>query len=88
MSGLVILDTWPRNKRESIRVQLCEFQGRPVIDIRTWFDPGTGELKPGRIGITLGVKHLAPLADALVAAYDHATRAGLVSEGDASDAPR
>lgn len=64
MSGDIIIAQWPRNARETIMVKLGEYQGNPVFDIRTWYDGGDG-LKPGRSGITLALKHLPQMAEAV-----------------------
>ena len=45
-----VIAEWPRNSRETIRVSLGEYQGHPTIDVRVWFDPGDGRLRPGKPG--------------------------------------
>ena len=69
---------WPRNNRETVRVQLSIYGERPVIDCRVWFPDQRGELKPGRSGLTLSVKHLPPLAEGLAKALTEAKSRGLV----------
>jgi hypothetical protein len=61
----VTVASWPKNRRETLRVRLDEYQGRPTVDIRTWWTDGAGELKPGRAGITVAVRHLPDLSLAL-----------------------
>ena len=71
----VTVAEWRRNSRETIRVQLDEYQGCATIDVRSWYAADDGELRPGRSGITLSVRHLPKLADAvgqaLAAAREH-----------------
>jgi hypothetical protein len=69
---------WPRNSREIVRVSLTTYNGHPVVDIRTWYRDRAGDTKPGRAGLTLGMKHLPDLADALARALAEATARGLV----------
>ena len=84
----LIVAQWPRNGRETIIVKLGEYQGNAIVDVRTWFDGGDG-LKPGRSGITLAVRHLPVLADAMAKALTMALASGTltsatVTTGDAS----
>ena len=78
MSSDIIVSTWPRNSRETVIVKLGEYQGNATIDVRTWNDDGDG-LKPGRSGITLAVRHLPALADAVGKALATATASGLIA---------
>lgn len=72
----VIIAEWPRNKREVIRVSLDEYQGRKTIDCRCWWHDDHGELKPGRSGLTLALKHLPKLAQSLANALAQANALG------------
>lgn len=74
----LIIAQWPRNIRESLRVTLDEFRGRPIIDIRCWYWNEAGELKPGRSGITVSTRHLEQLAAAIVEAAKQAKERGLI----------
>jgi hypothetical protein len=69
---------WPRNARESIRVSLGEFNGTQTVDIRVWFAAPGEQLRPGRAGITLGMRHLPQIADALMRALAEAERRGIL----------
>ena len=70
---------WPRNTREVIRVTVEIYQGQPVFSVRIWYRTPEGSLRPGKDGITLGVKHLAPLLDNLVVSYALTCAAGLIT---------
>lgn len=72
MAQCQIIDEWPRNARETIRVSLSEFNGTPTVDIRVWFNDGASGMKPGKSGITLSTKHLPKLAAALASALGEA----------------
>jgi hypothetical protein len=76
-----LISQWDRNKREVIRVELDHYNGRHIVGIRVWYRDGD-DLKPSRTGLTVSVKHLAPLAMALSLALDAAQDAGLIDGGD------
>jgi hypothetical protein len=61
--GLIVAD-WKRNGREVIRVALDQFNGCQTINGRIWHRDSE-EFKSGRGGLTLGLRHLPALADAV-----------------------
>ena len=76
----LIVAAWDRNAREIVRVALDRYQGRHTIDVRTCFRDGD-QVKPSRSGITLAVKNLPALADALGKALIAARELGLLDAG-------
>ncbi len=78
MAEPVIIAEWPRNSRETLRVRLDQFNGRDIIDVRSWYEANDGGLKPGRGGICLSVAHLPRLAAAMADALLEAKRLGLI----------
>ena len=76
----VIVSTWPKNGREWLMVRLDLYKSHAVIDARNWYAGANGELKPGRSGLTLTIKHLPQLADALAKALALATERGLICQ--------
>jgi len=81
MSGETIIASWPRNGRETIIVKLGEYQGKPICDIRTWFSAEDG-MRPSRSGITLSVRHVPQLAEALAKAAQLASVPSPEAEGN------
>jgi hypothetical protein len=75
-----LISQWERNKREVIRVELDQYNGRHTVNVRVWYRDGDA-LKPTRTGLTLSVKHLAPLATALSLALEAAQESGLLDGG-------
>jgi Transcriptional Coactivator p15 (PC4) len=71
---------WDRNSREIVRVALDQYNGRHTINVRIWYCDD-GVVKPSKSGITLAVKHLPVLADAIGKALARAIELGLVAEG-------
>lgn len=86
MSPEIIIAEWAKNGRETLRVRLDTFKDQPVIDCRAWYENSEGLLRPGRGGLTLGIRHLPALADALVKAVETANAAGLMPADDATGA--
>lgn len=80
MNGPRIIAEIPKNARESIRVSLGEFQGRAVLDCRIWYRPGEGEMRPGSKGLTVAIRHLPQMADALTKAVLEAQESKLLPE--------
>lgn len=79
MSSLpVTIAAWPKNSREVLQVRLDEFRGQAVIDCRCWYQGSDGNLKPGRGGLTVAVRHLPALAEATAKALTVATAANLI----------
>ncbi|MBO1903981.1 transcriptional coactivator p15/PC4 family protein [Microvirga sp. 3-52] len=76
----VTLAEWPRNSRETLRVRLDSFNGQTIIDCRSWWSDANGELRPGKSGLTLAVRHLPDLPDALANALVHARSTGLLMD--------
>ncbi|QRM27372.1 transcriptional coactivator p15/PC4 family protein [Microvirga sp. VF16] len=74
---------WKRNSRETLRVRLDTYNGQTIVDCRAWWSDANGELRPGKSGLTLSVRHLPALAEALAKALAAAQDAGLVTD-DAS----
>ena len=80
-----VIVSWPKNGRETLWVRLDTFKGQNVIDARAWCAGAGGELKPGRGGLSVALRHLPALADAMTTALVTATAHGLLhgQEGDA-----
>lgn len=75
----IVISVWAKNSRETLQVRLDAFKGQAVIDARAWYSGRDGELKPGRGGLTVSVKHLPDLAAALAKALDVAKAHGLIA---------
>ena len=80
LSFPIVIAEWDRNAREVVRVALDYYSGRHTVNARVWYHDDDG-LKPGKTGITLAVKHLPALADALVKAEHRARELGLIEGG-------
>jgi hypothetical protein len=79
----ILIAEWPRG-RDTIRVRLDRFNGRNTVEIRCWWTDKGGELKPGRAGLTVSVRHLPQLAQAFAAALQKAIELGLLEPESAA----
>ena len=77
----IICAEWQKNSRETMRVRLDEYQGEWIIDCRAWYADKDGNLRAGRGGLTLSVRHLPQLAKAVDDALIAAKASGLL-EGE------
>ena len=73
MSGEIIVAEWRKNSRETLRVRLDSFKGQAVFDCRAWYAGDDGTLKPGKGGLTVSVRHLPALAEAIAKALELAS---------------
>lgn len=76
----LVIAEWDRNSREVVRVALDRYNGRHTVNARVWYRDGD-TLKPSKSGITLALKHLPALADALARSLDAARDMGLLDDG-------
>ncbi len=52
MEDKVLLDI-EKTRGEVIRVEVSEFKGKKLLNIRTWYTNDAGELAPTKKGVTL-----------------------------------
>jgi hypothetical protein len=50
-----LITTMEKNSQEEIRFSLQEYRGTELIDIRVYYDPGSGNRKPTKKGISVPV---------------------------------
>jgi hypothetical protein len=67
-------------RNEAIRIQLTSYEGRNLVNIRTWWQDDEGRMKPGK-GFACSVRHLPTLAKAINAALERARELKLIDEG-------
>ena len=79
-SPIEISTFWKNRKGDAVRVSLQSWEGFQIVDIRQHFTASDGTLRPTKKGITLAVRRLPDLADALRKALAKAVELGLVEE--------
>lgn len=68
----------PKNARETLRIQREEYMGHDMLNLRVWYDDGTGELRPSKKGVAVKAGLIPDLIKALgaVSAKDRGTGDG------------
>jgi hypothetical protein len=60
-----LVASFPKNKREEVRVRLTEWEGKPYVDVRVFFATGEGDWVGTKKGIMMNANLLPELADAI-----------------------
>ena len=82
---IIVSDFWANRGGESVRVQLREFEGRPLVDVRKHFTNGQGKLQATKKGLALAITRLPELAAAINQALAQARTLGLIDNGAARE---
>ena len=70
-----------KNAAEEVRVSLDEFKGHNLISLRVWCDPYAGDERvPTKRGLSVSVRLLPELIEALQRAEAEARAAGLLGD--------
>ena len=64
MEPVHVADIQKRND-EIIRIEITEFKGKKLLNIRTWYKTDEGEFAPTKKGIALGVEQYDELKKAV-----------------------
>jgi len=73
----------PKNSREVIRVGLDEYHGHHFANLRVWYDPQDGgPLRPSKKGVSIPLRILTDVQDALGLTLQEARERGLLRVGD------
>jgi Transcriptional Coactivator p15 (PC4) len=81
---ITVAEWWKNRRGESVRLTLNRYEGRDVVDLRTWYTGDDGKLKPGK-GFAAEVRHLPRLAAAFARAEAKARELGLIGDGGTGD---
>lgn len=63
--GQLIADI-EKNSREIIRVEVTEFKGRELINLRIWYSDFDGSYKPTQKGVAIDINHYDKLKEAVL----------------------
>lgn len=80
---VVVARFWANRRGEAIFIQLREYEGRALVDVRKHFTAKDGTMQPTKKGLSIVVARLPELAAALTKAAAKAVELGLL-EGGAS----
>jgi hypothetical protein len=80
--AITIDEFWKNRSGQAVKISLSTFQGRNLIDVRTWHTV-EGKLKPTTKGFAAELRHLPKLVSALAKAESRARELGLITTDDA-----
>jgi hypothetical protein len=72
----IVIAEIDKSARETIRIALSAYDGTPTLSIWRWYRTPSGELRPGKGGLVVGLRHLPALTEALASALATAREKG------------
>jgi Transcriptional Coactivator p15 (PC4) len=75
---IVVAEFWANRRGEAVRVQLREYEGQALIDVRRYYTGAEGKLLPTQKGLSLVVRRLPDLAAAIGKALNTARELKLI----------
>jgi hypothetical protein len=75
-----VAEFWRNRGGESVRIEIREYEGRVVADVRIYFPDSKGVLKPSKKGICVAVNKLPELTRGISKALARARELGLINE--------
>jgi hypothetical protein len=81
---IIISKFWKNRRRnESVHVSLSEYEGHCLINVRVYCTGTDGIDRPTPKGISMGIRKLQELADAVAKSLAKAKELGLLDEAEA-----
>jgi Transcriptional Coactivator p15 (PC4) len=77
---VVVAKFWANRKGDAVFIQIKEFEGHVLIDLRKHFKDDDGRLLPTKKGIALAIARLPDLAKAINQAVNKSIELGLISK--------
>jgi hypothetical protein len=77
---VICSEFWANRRGETVRIQLREYQGIIIVDIRRHYTAADGKMLPTRKGISLVIARLPDLAKAIGQAERKARELGLINK--------
>jgi hypothetical protein len=74
----VLIGSFPKNKREEVRVSLSKYKGYDLIGLRVWFKSEDGSYQPGKSGFSIRTQLLPELMRLVDRAHAEAAKRGLL----------
>jgi hypothetical protein len=71
-----------RDRSKHVRIDLSEFKGHALVNVRVWETGTDGIDRPSKAGLALAIRKLPELTRALVKAEDRAREMGLLGADD------
>jgi hypothetical protein len=75
----------PRDRSAHVRIEISEYRGHRLVNVRVWETGSDGIDRPSVKGIALSVRKLPELADGINKALDKARELGLIPDDGAGE---
>ena|SRR2546425_2749533 len=82
----LVVGSFPKNKREEVRVTLSKYKGFDLVGLRVWYKSEDGTYKPGKSGFSIRISLLPDLMRLLDRAHSEAAKRGLLDSSSAKQA--
>jgi hypothetical protein len=77
---IIIRQFWRNRSGEAVRIQLQEYEGRVLVDVRVYVTDPQGRLVPTAKGLSCSVRCLPQLAEGFAKALRRAREHGLIKD--------
>jgi len=82
---VIVSEFWANRRGESVRIQLREFEGLALVDIRKHYTAADGTMQPTKKGLSIAIARLPDLAKAMNQAVIKAIELGLIKGAEGGD---
>jgi hypothetical protein len=79
---VIVSEFWANRRGESVRIQLREFEGLALIDIRKHYTAADGKMLPTKKGLSIAIARLPDLETAITKAVNTARKLGLIADAE------
>jgi hypothetical protein len=77
---ITVAEFWRNRGGESVRIELREYEGHVVVDVRVHFPDATGILRPSKKGVCLTIHKLPELVRGISKALTRARELNLIAD--------
>lgn len=75
---IIVAEFWCNRRGEAVRVQLREYEGVAILDLRRHYTASDGVLRPTKKGLSIAIRKLPDLVSAINKAEQKARALGLI----------
>ena len=72
----IVIAELNKSGRERVRVAIGSYNGTQIVSLWIWYRTPTGEFRPGKGGLSIGLRHLPALTEAVESALAIARELG------------
>jgi hypothetical protein len=77
-SDASVVAEWPCGRGDRLRISLEYYREQWLFNVRRWYEADDGELRPGKRGFAIALKHLPQIAAATAKALELSRERGLL----------